>query len=74
MFIWISCPLHVKKVLIVGFEIMEGCVISARQVDRQVVVAKIHVFVELASVQEVSTQVSAHIQGSGGVKSGANRT
>ena len=74
MFIWISYPLHVQKVLIVGSEKMEGCVISARRADRQVVISKMHVFAEFAGVQEVSTQVSSHIQGSGGVKSGANRT
>ena len=60
--------------LIVGSEKMEGCVISVCRVDRQVVVSKIHVFIELAGVQAVSTQVSVHVQGSGGVKSGANRT
>jgi hypothetical protein len=47
---------------------------SCSERNRQVVVAKIHVFAELAGVQEVSTQVSVHVQGSGGVKSGANRT
>ena len=53
---------------------MEGCVISVHWAERQVVVAKIHVFTDLADVQEVSTQVLVHVQGSGGVKSGDNRT
>jgi hypothetical protein len=74
MFIWISCPLHVQKVLIVISEIMEGCIISACRADRHVVVSKIHVFIELAGVQAVSTQVSVHVQGSGGVNIGSNRT
>jgi hypothetical protein len=74
MFIWISYPLHVQTVLISGSEIMEGSVISTCREDRQVFVAKIHVFIELPGVQEVLNQVSTHVQGNGGVKSGANRT